>query len=188
NGYITTEQAEQAQAEPLQPRKRGTTETVSADYFAEEVRREIATSKEPNLGTNGLYQGGLYVRSTLDPKLQEIADRVLRAGLVRYDLRHGYRGPVAQIDPGPDWQKRLAAVPAPEWLYEWRLAMVVEAADKSANIGFADGAAGTIPLAELRWARHVREGKVVGAAIEKASDALKPGDVIMVAKVEKSED
>jgi len=188
NGYITNEQAEQAQAEPLQPRKRGTTETVSADYFAEEVRREIATSKDPNLGTDGLYQGGLYVRSTLDPKLQEIADRVLRAGLVRYDLRHGYRGPVAQIDPGPDWQKRLAAVPAPEWLYDWRLAMVIEAADKSAKIGFADGGAGTIPLAELRWARHVREGKVVGAAIEKASDALKPGDVIMVAKVEKSED
>src|SRR5262245_57465929 len=188
NGYITREQADAALAEPLQPRKRGTTETVSADYFAEEVRREIATSKEENLGTEGLYQGGLYVRTTLEPKLQEIADRVLRAGLVRYDLRHGYRGPVAAIDPGPDWQKRLAMVPAPEWLYEWHLAMVIEAGDKSAKIGFVDGGEGTIPLAELRWARHVREGKVVGSAIEKASDALKAGDVIIVAKVEKSDD
>src|SRR5215468_2676674 len=188
NGFITKEQAEQARAEPLVPRKRATTEAVSADYFAEEVRREIAASPDPKLGQKNLYGGGLYVRSTLDPKLQAIADRVLRAGLVRYDLRHGWRGPVAQIDPGPDWQKRLTLVPAPEWLYEWRLAMVIDAGEKDARIGFADGSEGTIPLAELRWARHVREGKVVGSAIEKASDALKPGDVIMVAKVDKSED
>ena len=79
-------------------------------------------------------------------------------------------------------------VPAPEWLYEWRLAMVIEADAKEAKIGFADGGTGTIPLAELRWARHVREGKVVGPAIEKASDALKAGDVVMVAKVDKGED
>ena len=188
NGYITKDQLDLALAEPLQQRKRATAEAVSADYFAEEVRREIATSKDPKLGTEGLYQGGLYVRSTLDPKLQELADRVLRAGLVRYDLRHGWRGPVATIDPGADWQKRLAMVPAPEWLYEWQLAMVTAADAKEAKIGFADGSAGTIPLAELRWARHVREGKVVGPTIEKASEALTPGDVIMVAKVAKSED
>ncbi len=185
NGFITKEQADLALAEPLQPRKRGTTEAVTADYFAEEVRRELV---EMRRGKNDVYTGGFYVRSTLDPKLQEIADRVLRAGLVRYDLRHGWRGPVAQIDPGPDWQKRLAMVAAPEWLYDWHLAMAIEAEAKEAKIGFADGSEGTIPLAELRWARHAREGKVVGPAIDKASDALKPGDVIIVAKVEKSED
>ncbi len=187
NGFIAKAQADLALAEPLQPRKRGTTEAVSADYFAEEVRRELG-ERYGDKGRDGLYEGGYYVRSTLDPKLQEIADRVLRAGLVRYDLRHGWRGPIAEIDPGPDWQKRLAMVPAPEWLYEWHLAMVIEADAKDARIGFADGSEGTIPLAELRWARHVREGKVVGASIEKASDALKPGEVIIVAKVEKSED
>jgi penicillin-binding protein 1A len=187
NGFITREQAGLALTEPLLPRKRGTTEAVSADYFAEEVRRELG-ERYGDKGRDGLYEGGYYVRSTLDPKLQEIADRVLRAGLVRYDLRHGWRGPIAEIDPGPDWQKRLAMVPAPEWLYEWHLAMVIEAGAKDARIGFPDGSEGTIPLAELRWARHVREGKVVGAAIEKASDALKPGEVIIVAKVEKSED
>ncbi len=187
NGFITKDQADLALAEPLLPRKRGTTETLSADYFAEEVRRELG-EQYGTKGRDGLYEGGYYVRSTLDPRLQEIADRVLRAGLVRYDLRHGWRGPVAEIDPGPDWQKRLAMVPAPEWLYEWHLAMVIEAGAKDARIGFADGSEGTIPLAELRWARHVREGKVVGASIEKASDALKPGEVVIVNKVEKSED
>src|SRR5262249_34709177 len=95
NGYITKEQLAVALAEPLQQHQRAATAAVSADYFAEEVRREIASSPDPKLGQQNLYAGGLYVRSTLDPKLQEIADRVLRAGLVRYDLRHGWRGPVA---------------------------------------------------------------------------------------------
>jgi penicillin-binding protein 1A len=99
NGFITREQADAALAETLQPRARGTTEAVTADYFAEEVRREIATSTDPSLGQHNLYTGGLYIRSTLDPKLQGIADRVLREGLVRYDLRHGWRGTVAEIDP-----------------------------------------------------------------------------------------
>jgi penicillin-binding protein 1A len=185
DGVITPEQADAARAEPLQPRKRSTEEAVTADYFAEEVRRELI---ELRRGKGDVNTGGFYVRSTLDPKLQDVADRVLRAGLVRYDIRHGYRGPVAEIDPGADWPKRLTMVPVPEGLYDWRLAVVLEADVEAAKIGFEDGTEGTIPLAELRWARHAREGKVVGAAIAKASDAVKPGQVIIAAKVEKSEE
>ncbi len=181
DGKITKEQADLAMAEPLRLRQRDTTESVTADYFAEEVRREIAA--DPQLGQEKLYKGGLYIRSSLDPKLQELADRVLRAGLVRYDQRHGYRGPVQQIDPGPDWQKRLAAVPLPIGLYEWRLAMVIDAGAASLHVGFADGSEGTIPLAELKWAQRAENGRIVGKAIAKASDALQPGDVVMAEKV-----
>jgi penicillin-binding protein 1A len=185
DGVITREEADAALAEPLQARKRDTTELVTADYFAEEVRRELIDLRREEKDVN---TGGFYVRSTLDPKLQAIADRVLRAGLVRYDIRHGYRGPVAEIDPGADWPKRLAMVLVPEGLYDWRLALVLDAGDKEAKIGFADGTEGTIPLVELRWARHAREGKVVGAAIAKTSDAVKPGQVVMAVKIEKSEE
>src|SRR5215475_407638 len=181
DGKITKEQADLAMAEPLRLRQRDTTESVTADYFAEEVRREIAA--DPQLGQEKLYKGGLYIRSSLDPKLQELADRVLRAGLVRYDQRHGYRGPVQQIDPGPDWQKRLAAVPLPIGLYDWRLAMVIDAGAPSLHVGFADGSEGTMPLAELKWAQRAENGRIVGKAIAKASDALQPGDVVMAEKV-----
>ena len=181
DGKITKEQADQAMAEPLRLRQRDTTESVTADYFAEEVRREIAA--DPQLGQEKLYKGGLYIRSSLDPKLQELADRVLRAGLVRYDQRHGYRGPVQQIDPGPDWQKRLAAVPLPIGLYDWRLAMVIDTGAPSLHVGFADGSEGTMPLAELKWAQRAENGRIVGKAIAKASDALQPGDVVMAEKV-----
>ena len=180
DGKISKEQADQAMAEPLQVRHRDNTESVTADYFAEEVRREILA--DPKLGQDKLYKGGLYIRSSLDPKLQEVADRVLRAGLVRYDQRHGYRGPVTQIDPGQDWQKRLAAVPLPVGLYDWQLAMVIDGSAASLHIGFADGTDGTLPLAELKWAQRAESGKIVGKAIVKATDALQAGDVVMVAK------
>ncbi len=184
DGVIAKAQADAALAEPLEARRRGTTETVTADYFAEEVRREILAT----FGEHDLYKGGLYVRSTVDPKLQAIADRVLRAGLVRYDRRYGWRGPVAEIDPGPDWQNRLALLPIPEGLYDWRLALVLEAGADAARIGFADGSEGAIPLAELRWARLAKDGKVVGPAIGKASAAVQPGQVIIVEKVEQNEE
>lgn len=186
DGRISRDEATAAKEEALVSSKRGEAQAVRADYFAEEVRRELI--KNPEIGESGLYKGGLYVRSTLNPKFQEIADRVLRAGLVRYDLRHGYRGPVAKIEPGEDWAVKLAAVTPPTDLYQWRLAVVLSAEDKAARIGFADEAEGMMPLAELIWARRAEGGRVVGGAIAKASTAVQPGDVVIVERIEKDAD
>jgi penicillin-binding protein 1A len=183
DGHITREEANAAMAEPLQARRRDTTEAVKADYFAEEVRRELLEK----YGQEGLYKGGLYVRSTLDPHLQDIADQVLRAGLVRYDIRHGYRGPVGEIDPGAGWQQRLAAVPDPIGLYDWYLAVVLSVDGEATHIGLKDGTEGTIPLAELRWARQAKDGRIIGKSIGKPGDAVTPGQVILAAKVDKDE-
>ena len=83
--------------------------TYSAGFFAEEVRRELSE----RYGEKKLYEGGLSVRTTLDPKMQ--ADRAQVAlvdGLVRYDEAHGYRGPMRHIDITGDWGPPLANVPA----------------------------------------------------------------------------
>ncbi|HSE76101.1 MAG TPA: transglycosylase domain-containing protein, partial [Dongiaceae bacterium] len=81
DGHITQQEAAAAKAEPLELHTRDATEHVTADYFAEEVRREIVQ----RFGDDGLYKQGLAVRATVDPRLQEIADRVLREHLVAYD-------------------------------------------------------------------------------------------------------
>ena len=120
DGHIDAAEAEAASAEELIIRDRDDTQVVRADFFAEEVRRELIEL----YGEEVLYGGGLSVRTTLDPKLQEVADRVLRRGLIDYDRRHGWRGPVAELDLGEgEWQLRLAAVErplgAPEWISAW---------------------------------------------------------------------
>ncbi len=87
---------------------------------------------------------------------------------------------MAKIELGDDWAMKLAAIAPPADLYDWRLAAVLSADDKEAKIGFADKSEGTMPLAELKWARFAEGGKVVGKAIAKASDAVQPGDVVIV--------
>jgi len=181
-GYITAAEAAAATAEPLKLIPRGATQTVTADYFAEEVRRELVA----RFGEDALYKGGLTVRTSLDPRLQAIADKVLHDGLVKYDRGHGFRGPIAKIDAAGNWVEALAAVPPPAGLYGWKLAVVLSADAKTAKIGLGEGKEGQIPLAELTWARHVDPtSHNIGAAIRNASDALAPGDVIAVEPVAK---
>jgi penicillin-binding protein 1A len=178
DGHITAAEAQAAKAEPLVVQQRGGTETASADYFAEELRRELIG----RFGEDALYKGGLSVRSTVDPQLQAIADEALRAGLAAYDRRHGWRGPLAQVDLGADWQAALAGVTPPPGLYDWSLAVVLAADAKEAHIGLAGGGEGRIPLAQVKWARRVLEDGL-GPSVGKVSDALSPGDVIPVEAV-----
>ncbi|MGQ9368975.1 penicillin-binding protein 1A [Azospirillum sp. ST 5-10] len=184
DGNITPEEASAAQAEPLVVRRRDDTEVFTAEYFAEEVRREIVKL----YGEQALYEGGLSVRASVDPKLQTIATRALRDGLIAYDRRHGWRGPVARIENFDGWAKTLAGIAMPPGGEAWRLAVVLKDEDPaSVDIGLADGSRGRIPLAELRWARAWKEGERLGPEIRKAADAVTLGDVVLVEAVEKDD-
>ena len=170
DGYITADEAAKANQEPLEIRRRSVTEQVTAEYFSEEVRRELSK----HFGDKPLYEGGLSVRTTLDPQLQEIATRALRKGLIAYDRRHGWRGPVAKVQNPEAWQHQLAVTTMPKGAEAWRLAAVLEyaaAADKKSGrgdeavIGFASGEKSRLPVAELRWAKPARGDIVLVEAL-----------------------
>jgi penicillin-binding protein 1A len=185
DGYISPQDARNALAEPIVTRPRAEAVLVpGGEYFAEDIRRELAEQ----YGEDSLYKGGLSVRSTLDPALQEIATRVLREGLVAYDRRHGWRGAVARIDASAGWNRRLAALPPHPELAPWPLAVVLATPEDHAEIGFVDGRKGRIPMAELRWARPVIAGQGMGAVPRRPADVLQTGDVIAVEAASKSED
>ena len=185
NGFITAENAEDARREPLVVRERTVTEAAKADYFAEEVRRWLVD----RFGEDGLYEGGLSVRTTLDPKLQRIADDALHWGLMHYDRRHGWRGPLGKIDIVAGWGDALEAFKVPETaLPGWRKALALITEDKQVQIGFADGSFGVIPLEELTWARERLEKQRLGNSVKKTTDVLTPGDVIFVEAVSKNDE
>ena len=168
-----------AKSELLTLRHREEEEVVSAPYFAEEVRRELAS----RYGEKALYQGGLSVRTSLDERLQAAADKALRKALIAYDRsRGGWRGAVGQIDPGPNWPKRLAAeaLPAGAATVGWQLAVVLRTESDGAAIGLRDGETGRIPFAEMRWARPLRDDGTLGGAPRNAADIVKPGDLVLV--------
>jgi penicillin-binding protein 1A len=183
DGYLTPGQAEDAWRKPLAVRTRDATEFVRADYFTEEVRRQLME----RYGEKGLYGGGLSVRTTLDPHLQRAADTALRTGLVAYDRRHGWRGPLRRLAGEGPWQAELAAFEAPKGLVwampTWARAVVlgVERTNPSgADIGLVDGSTGHIPLGELKWARGVRKKQRRGPPITAAAQVLAVGDVVLV--------
>lgn len=181
DGHISAAEAEAAQVAPLEVRPPQPPDSYAASYFVEEVRRDLAGRQ----GEKALYEGGLSVRTTLDTRLQGIARQVLRAGLVAYDRRRGWRGPVARIVPGSDWTAQLdAAAKAAPAIEGWSLAVIRAVDDAGADLLLRDGSAGRIPLAELTWARLLDEKGDRGPRVRKAGDAVQPGDVVFAEPVQ----
>jgi penicillin-binding protein 1A len=177
DGYITPADAEAAKRDPLTVRLRNDVELAAkADWFAEDVRRELVA----RYGEGKLYEGGLSVRTSLDPQLQTLADKALRDGLVNYDRRHGWRGPVTRLQPGTNWPHQLAQVAAPPGADPWRLALVLGIEPTYAQIGFADGKRGRIPLADMSWARAWKKNQELGPPVRQPGEVLAAGDVILV--------
>ena len=183
-GAISPQEAQEARAEPLVMRRRAPTEVAIADYFTEEVRRELVDQH----GDPFLYEGGLSIRTTLSPQLQTIADKALIDGLIAYDRRHGWRGPAGQIELTEGWQSRLVEVDQTEGHEGWQLAAVLEVAAAGATIGFPDGTEGELPLAELSWARPALEEGKVGEQVTHPEQVVAPGDVIWVEALPREEE
>ena len=185
--YITAQEAEKARKEPLKITQRPTGAHIfAAEYFTEEVRRYISE----NYTEKKLYEGGLSVRTTLDPKMQVLARNVLVDGFVRFDEQQGYRGAISKLDIAGDWGVKLAEVKAMSDVAPWRLAVVLESGDASARVGLQPvrdpgGAVskareiGTVPLEGLKWAKPA-SGPMRGKVPAKASQVLEPGDVVYV--------
>lgn len=180
NGYITQEQVVEAQAEPLVAQTPQDDDSVSADYFSEEVRRELIAK----FGEDEVMGGGLAVKTSLNPYLQAAATKALRDGLIAYDRREqGWRGPVAHLEGFADWQNKLKHIVAPPGGEAWKLALVTDLKRDKADIAFADGTRGFIPWSELSWARRQTGDDTFGPPVHSPADVLQKGDVVMVEAV-----
>ncbi len=160
NGFVSREDGDKAKASPLGVTARASSAHVyTAQYYAEEVRRVLYEK----YGGKGLYDGGLSVRTALNPELQEMAKKALAAGFVKFDEARGWRGAMKNIPLGEDWGKALAAVPAYGDI-PWKLAVVLSTDGPGISIGLTPGreASGavkaervtaTIPPEGMKWAR-----------------------------------
>ncbi len=181
-GFVKTADAEKAKHAALGVTTKATgTHIFNAEYFTEEVRRELYE----RYGEKKLYEGGLSVRTSLDTKYQVLARKVLTDGLVRFDEAQGWRGPVTKIDIAGDWGVKLAEVKALSDVSPWRLAVVLEVSDQSARIGLQPGrepggfvskerTIGILPLEGMKWA------KTGGKPVAKVSQVVSAGDVLYV--------
>ncbi len=191
-GTIKAADAEKHKKDPLTVTNRPTGAHIfAAEYFAEEVRRWIYEK----YGEKTLYEGGLSVRTTLDPKLQVMARKALVDGLVKFDETQGWRGPVTKLVPAGDWGQKLAEVKQLNDIAPWRLAVVLETGDQSARVGLypardaggsltKDRPTGIVPLDGVKWAKPT-EGPIRGRVPAKVSQILDVGDVVYVEPLSK---
>jgi penicillin-binding protein 1A len=187
DGYIAAADAAKAKKEPLKVTQRPTGAHIfAAEYFAEEVRRYI----NDNYTEKKLYEGGLSVRTTLDPKMQVLARKVLVDGFVNFDEQQGYRGALSKLDMTGEWGVKLADVKALSDIAPWRLATVLDTGDAQARVGFQparepggavskERETGTVTLEGVKWAKPT-SGPIKGKTPTKVSQVLEPGDVVYV--------
>ena len=176
DGYITQEQARAARAEPLVVTPRVLTpNSIAAGFFAEEVRRELSE----RYGEQKLYEGGLSVRTTLDPTLQLMARKALVDGLVRYDEAHGWHGVVKSIDLSQDWGVPLGDIPEYGDIKPWRLAVALDVSDAAIRIGLQPERDKSGALGSQRETGSVGPDGMKWTG-KKAKALVKPGDAVYV--------
>lgn len=177
NGFITQAEHSQAVAAPLGtiPRQTPRDERVGG-YFVEEVRRQLLDKFGENseTGPHSVYQGGLWVRTSLDPRLQKLAEKALRDGLLRFDRGRGWSGPIAHEDiDGGRWLQTLLNTNIGLDYEDWRAAIVIARQGGAWEIGFDDGRTGTLPRGAAAMPVRGKGGE--------AFAAIRPGDIIAVA-------
>lgn len=195
NKYVSFEEAGKAKARPLDvnPRQRGNY-LAASEYFSEEVRRRLIT----RYGDDALYESGLSVRTTLDPKIQVAARKALQNGLLSFDQKRGYRGPVQTIDLAQDWGPVLSEIADLDDMPSWKLAVVLSATDNGAELGVRPGkdVAGkvrdsrdvvSIPSDTMKWAFTVALKDQKRKKVKQVSQILNPGDVVYVEKTANAE-
>lgn len=177
NGFISQAQHDTAVAEPLGtvPRQTPKFERVGG-YFVEEVRRQLIDKfgETDQAGPYSVYSGGLWVRTSLDPKLQAYAQKALRDGLIRYERGRGWSGALGHVEiRGDSWQQALLNTNIGLDYEDWRSAIVIARSGESWSIGFENGQTGTLP----KYAATMPVRGEGGQAFNK----IKVGDIIAVA-------
>ncbi len=177
DGFITASQRAVADREPLVAiANRAFGPSRSGDYFIEDVRRALIDQFGEDIadGPNSVYGGGLWVRTSLDPALQDAAEKAMRDGLARFERGRAWRGPALKIEPGEGWRGRLASTQVATGYESWRKAMVIGRTSGGLRLGFADGSEGDLP-------GYAASLKLRGTE-QSAAEAMRPGDVIVVTR------
>lgn len=179
NGFISRADHAAAVATPLGILPKTVAKKEDAGgYFIEEVRRELierfGESSDSGRNPYSVYDGGLWVRTSLNPEFQTYTEAALRDGLMRYDRGKGWSGPIKTITAGEKWRDNLASANIGVGYEDWQAAVVIAKGQQAVQLGFVDGSTGAMPS----WGANMPKRGTGQTAFA----ALKPGDVIAVKK------
>jgi penicillin-binding protein 1A len=175
-GEIDATELQQALEEPMTSRLHGPRVEVEAPYVGEMARSDAMTK----FG-EAVYTEGYKVVTTIDSRLQQAANGALRVGLMEYDRRHGYRGPLAHVElkGGETPAELLTTLEQHPSINVLEPAIVTQVEERTAKALLRDGSTTTLEWVGLSWARRAIDD-TVGPEPKRASDIVKAGDVVYV--------
>ncbi len=196
NGYIDQATYEAEARQPLRSVQNGDfpafqQQLPPRDYFTDEIRRQLSAQ----FGAEEFFGGGLAIRATIDPKLQQVAAHALQQALEKYDRGRGvWRGtrvkvPAEQLGDEQAWRAALSDADVPRDIEGWFPAVVLALGDSEATIGI-EGIEGTaqIPAKDVQWARKRLADGTLAPKAKVASDLLDVGDVVLVRRMTSDSD
>ncbi len=182
--FITEAEGNAAMEKPIVLKTKEEDELSKAEFFADSVKKELTDL----YGSDGVFENGIVVRTTLDSRLQKIAATTFEAGVEDYDQKHGYRGALDKADVSGNWQEYLQKFDTKKLYKEtWNKAIILSLSKDSASIGLENGTIGIIEFSSLKWARKHINVNSIGPALKKITDVFAVGDVILVEKNPKAE-
>ena len=163
NNYLTSEWYEKLTKEEIILKKNKKIYLEDAQYFIEDVRKSVIET----LSYDKVYKQGFNINTPIDLNLQTIATKSLRDGLIAYDKRKGWRGPLTNKIYNSEWKKDLEKYKL-ENSINWKLAIVKKINKFSADIETEDNVEGIIEYQSISWTK------------KEFNKLLKPGDIIYV--------
>jgi len=150
---------------------------VDAHYVGEMVRTEMLRQ----FGDEA-YTDGLHVYTTIQPNHQHAANQALRNSLIAYDRRHGYRGPLARLQPEQlsDDEAIRAALAQQRNVADLHPALVTHVADDHAIVRLSDDSEQQIASEGIRWAQRYISVNRVGPEPNNPADVLGVGDIVHI--------
>ena len=154
---------------------------LPAPYPAEWVRQQLIERYGTDIYT------GFVVHTTLDSKRQAAAQRAVRAGVLDYDIRHGFRGPEGQLalDALTEGEGMLDPTAVGEALDAYGTsrglepAVVVRIEERRVDVMRANGEVVAIDWDGLRWAPYLDTDRR-GPTPQRAAEIVARGDVVRV--------
>ena len=166
NNYITSEWYEKLKNKEIILSKNKKIYLEDAQYFIEDVRKNVIE----NFTYDKVYKQGFNINTPINLEFQKIATNSLRDGLISYDQRKGWRGPLTSKIYNSNWNKDLKKFNL-EKSIGWSLAIVKKINKFSAEIETEDKIQGVIKYKDISWTK------------KEFKNLLQPGDIIYVKKI-----
>ena len=163
NNFINLKEYEELKDQKIKLKKKKKIFLEDAQYYIEDVRKNIIEK----LSYDKVYKQGFNINTPINLELQKIATKSLRNGLINYDQRKGWRGPIDNKLNKKDWYKGLENLEL-EKSIGWEIAIVKNIKQFSAEIETKNKINGIITYKDISWTKKEFE------------ELLKPGDIIFV--------